>query len=81
MPRAYRIAYRSFDRQWLLLDNRPGDYLRPDLWHAHSEQQVYLTTSLTEPMGTGPALTATNLIPLRPARANCFPLPPRVISR
>ena len=58
-----RYAYRSFDRQWIIPDNRLGDYLRPALWYAHNEKQVYLTSSLTEPLGTGPALTACGEIP------------------
>ena len=62
-PRLERHAYRSFDRQWVLADTRLGDYLRPDLWRTHSEQQVYLTSLLTSQLGTGPALTACATIP------------------
>ena len=38
------MAFRSFDRQWIIPDNRL-DQVRPDpnLWEAHSEQPVYLT--------------------------------------
>jgi len=62
-PRIERYAYRSFDRQWIFADTRLGDYLRPDLWRAHGEQQVYLTSLLTKFLGTGPALTACAAIP------------------
>lgn len=62
-PRVERYAYRSFDRQWVFADSRLGDYLRPDLWHAHGERQVYLTSLLTKFLGTGPALTACAAIP------------------
>lgn len=62
-PKAELYAYRSFDRQWILADNRLGDYLRPDLWRAHGGQQVYLTSLLTSPLGSGPALTACAAIP------------------
>lgn len=57
-----RYAFRSFDRQWLIPDNRLADYLRPVLWQAHSEKQVYLTSSLNFPLGKGPALTVASEI-------------------
>ena len=62
-PRLERYAYRSFDRQWVLADTRLGDYLRPDLWRAHGERQVYVTSLLTSLLGAGPALTACAAIP------------------
>ena len=58
-----RYAYRSFDRQSIIADARLGDYLRPDLWRAHSERQVYLTTLLNDHLGGGPATTACALVP------------------
>jgi len=58
-----RYAFRSFDRQWMLPDNRVGDYLRPVFWHAHCEQQLYLTSMFYVPLGYGPALTACAHIP------------------
>ena len=58
-----RYAYRSFDRQWVFADNRLGDFLRPVLWGIHSDQQVYLTSLLTSPLGLGPAMTCCSLIP------------------
>jgi len=62
-PKIVRYSYRSFDRQWIFADPRLGDYLRPDLWCAHSSRQVYLTSLLTKFLGTGPALTACAEIP------------------
>ncbi len=62
-PRIELYAYRSFDRQWILADNRLGDFLRPDLWRAHGEWQVYLTSLFYSPLGTGPAVTACSAIP------------------
>ncbi len=62
-PPVVRYAYRSFDRQWVLMDNRLGDYLRPDLLRAHGKHQVYLTSLLTNVLGTGPAAVATALLP------------------
>jgi hypothetical protein len=58
-----RYAYRSFDRRWVLTDSRLGDFLRPALWAAHSDRQVYLTSLLTKFLGNGPALTACAPIP------------------
>jgi len=58
-----RYAYRSFDRQWILPDNRLGDYLRPPLWQAHSERQVYLSSMFNHPLGSGPAITVCANIP------------------
>ena len=62
-PPIERYAYRSFDRQWIIADNRLGDFLRRDLWRAHGEQQIYLASLLTKVLGTGPALTACAAIP------------------
>jgi len=62
-PNVERYGYRSFDRQWVLADNRLGDFLRPALWAAHGDAQVYLTSLLTKPLGTGPAATACAAIP------------------
>jgi hypothetical protein len=63
MPPARRIAYRSFDRQWIIWDNRVGDYMRPVFWQAHSQNQIYFSTLLTQPLDKGPALTATADVP------------------
>ena len=62
-PTAQRIAFRSFDRQWALVDPRLGDYLRPVLHQTHGNRQVYLTSLLTDVLGQGPAAVATALIP------------------
>ena len=62
-PRMERYAYRSFDRQRLFLDTRLADYLRPALWRAHGERQVYVTSLLSQVLGHGPALTACALPP------------------
>ena len=63
MPVTQRYAYRSFDRQYIIADNRLISRPRPALWHAHSDRQVYLTSSFTQPLGCGPALTSSALIP------------------
>ena len=38
-----RYGFRSFDRQWIIPDNRVINRPNPELWRAHSETQVYLT--------------------------------------
>ncbi len=63
MPQAQRYAYRSFDRHFIIADGRLMSRARPDLWRAHGERQVYLTTLLYNPLGKGPALTACMLLP------------------
>jgi len=63
VPRIERYGFRSFDRQWIFADSRLGDFLRPELWNAHSSRQMYLTTLLNHPLGSGPAVTATAEIP------------------
>jgi predicted helicase len=62
-PPVARYAYRSFDRQWILADNRLGDFLRPELWAGHGDWQLYLTTLLNHPLGQGPATTGTAELP------------------
>lgn len=63
MPEILRYGYRSFDRQYLLADNRLGDYMRPSLWQAASSHQVYFASLLTKPLGDGPALTISAEVP------------------
>ena len=63
MPEARRYAYRSFDRQYLIVDSRLVSRVRPPLWNSQSGSQIFLTGLLTRPLGPGPALTATALVP------------------
>ena len=56
-PRVAQYAYRSFDRQWVLADNRLGDFMRPPLWGAWSPGQTYMSSFLTGVLGQGPAAT------------------------
>lgn len=63
IPELSLIAYRSFDRQYAIIDNRVGDYLRPTMQSAHSQNQIYITSFLTEVLGAGPTAIATNLLP------------------
>jgi Type ISP C-terminal specificity domain/N-6 DNA Methylase len=58
-----RYAFRSFDRQWVIADERFADRFRPDLWRAHGAKQVYLVSMLTKDLGFGLSSVATNHIP------------------
>jgi len=63
IPEVQRYAYRSFDRHTIIVDGRLMSRPRPDLWRAHSDQQIYLTSLFTQALGSGPALTCSSLIP------------------
>ncbi|SKA24650.1 N-6 DNA Methylase [Enhydrobacter aerosaccus] len=56
-------AFRSFDRQWIIPDNRLINRPNPTLWDWHSRQQVYVTAPEDRSPSGGPALTVTALIP------------------
>jgi hypothetical protein len=56
-------GFRSFDRQWIIPDNRLINQPNPELWEVHSERQVYLTAPADRSPTAGPALTFTVLIP------------------
>ncbi|MGQ7787938.1 type ISP restriction/modification enzyme [Nesterenkonia sp. K-15-9-6] len=60
-----RYGYRSFDRQWSIPDARLADRVRPELWQAHSDQQIYLTTLGSTRLGEGPAVTVAIDVPDR----------------
>jgi hypothetical protein len=62
-PRLSRYGFRSFDRQYLVLDKRVVDRLRDDLWRIHNDRQVYLVTQLRHPISEGPAAVFTALVP------------------
>ncbi|MET7901976.1 type ISP restriction/modification enzyme [Streptomyces sp. NPDC005355] len=62
-PRLLRIALRSFDRQWLVADNRVVDFPRPDLWESLQPGQVFLNQQHSQEISTGPARVATALLP------------------
>lgn len=58
-----RYGFRSFDRQWLIPDNRLINRPNPTLWAVHSPRQVYLTAPTRHSPTKGPTLTFTGLIP------------------
>lgn len=60
-PVAY--AFRTFDRQWIIPDNRLINRPNPRLWDAHSGEQIYLTALENVAPSSGPAVSFAGLIP------------------
>ena len=58
-----RYGYRSFDRHWVVADNRVADFPRPPLWRSRGDHQVFLTTLTSTKLGSGPVLTASPYVP------------------
>ncbi len=58
-----RYAFRSFDRQWLIPDNRVINRANPTLWETVSLEQVYMTALSTKSPTNGPGLTISGNIP------------------
>jgi hypothetical protein len=58
-----RYGFRSFDRQWIVPDNRLINRPNPALWEAYGNQQLYLTALSRSSPRDGPALTLTGNIP------------------
>lgn len=57
-----RYGFRSFDRQWIIPDNRLINRPNPGLWSAMSPVQVHLTYLHRTAPKHGPAATVTGLI-------------------
>ncbi len=58
-----RYGYRSFDRQWIIPDNRLINRPNPEIWSLRSDLQVFLTALSRTSPSSGPALTFTGLVP------------------
>ena len=58
-----KYSARSFDRQWIFNDPRLIALERPALWSSLSEDQIFLSTMTTSPLGPGPAMTAACYVP------------------
>jgi hypothetical protein len=56
-------GFRSFDRQWIIPDNRLINRPNPELWKVQSGRQVFLTVLSRTSPSSGPAVTFTELIP------------------
>lgn len=63
LPNMLPYAWRSFDRRVAFYDVRLGDLLRPDLYRAHGDEQIYFATLNTCPLGQGPAITSASHLP------------------
>ena len=63
LPSAGRYAYRSFDRQYIIIDGRLMSRPRPNLWAVHGEYQLYLSGLFSQALGRGQALTACVNLP------------------
>ena len=62
-PALARIAYRAFDRQYLIPDARIIDRARPELWQVTSDCQVFAVEQHDEPLAVGPGLLFTAEVP------------------
>src|SRR6185437_1217258 len=58
-----RYGFRSFDRQWIIPDNRLINRPNPNLWKTWSSKQVSVTALERASPKFGPAITLTSLIP------------------
>lgn len=58
-----RYGYRSFDRQWLIADNRIVDAPKAVFWRIRGLSQVFLTTLTSTKLGLGPVLTVSPYVP------------------
>jgi predicted helicase len=58
-----RFGFRSFDRQWLIPDNRLLLSSRPELWESFGKKQVFAVSLERRAPESGPALTYSGLLP------------------
>ena len=58
-----RYGFRSFDRQWIVPDNRLINRANPGLWNGYGQKQIYLTGLTRTSPKSGPALTVTPNVP------------------
>ena len=63
MVKPIRYAFRSFDRQWVIPDNRLINRPNPGLWDDYSSRQIFLTAPEDRTPTAGPAVTLLGLIP------------------
>lgn len=62
-PPAHPYAYRAFDCRHAFLDVRLASRRRPELLATTGDRQIFLTSLLTQPLGSGPAAVVTDHIP------------------
>jgi hypothetical protein len=58
-----RYGFRSFDRQYIIADNRLINRPNPGLWRSYSKTQVHLTAPMDRAPENGPAVTFSANIP------------------
>ena len=58
-----QYGFRSFDRQWIVPDNRLINRPNPPLWEKYSDKQVFLTALSRSAPLNGPAITLTSNLP------------------
>lgn len=58
-----QYAFRSFDRQWIIPDNRLINRPNPGLWAGRSSRQIYITALSRHAPTGGPALSCCAEIP------------------
>ncbi len=63
IPVVVPYAYRSFDRQYLILDTRVIDRPRPDLWEVMGPRQVFINEPHTNAISDGPGVTFSATVP------------------
>jgi len=62
-PPPERVAFRSFDRQWIVPDNRLFHGPSPDLWRAAAVLgQLFIVEQHAHPIDSGPGVMFTTLI-------------------
>ncbi|MEV0227969.1 type ISP restriction/modification enzyme [Nonomuraea sp. NPDC050786] len=62
-PEPVRVAYRSFDRQWVIPDARVHHRPSPSLWQVASASQVFTIEQHAQPLGVGPGLVFASFVP------------------
>ncbi|MDR3220445.1 MAG: DNA methyltransferase, partial [Candidatus Accumulibacter sp.] len=62
-PASQPYGFRSFDRQFIFPDGRMLSRPRQQLWHTVSGRQLFFASQFTQPLGNGPALTVSALVP------------------
>jgi hypothetical protein len=62
-PAAVQVGYRSFDRQWIIPDNRLIHRASPELWAARIPGQLFLVEQSSKPIKSGPGIVFSSLIP------------------
>jgi hypothetical protein len=63
MTAPVRYGFRSFDRQWIIPDNRLLNQPNPELWRSYSVAQLFLTAPSDRSPSGGPSLTFSAAIP------------------